>query len=188
MGASMAEGRSYMTKHPLKRTCLVPHALFKGHPSINSFIAQMPQELSAQFSTETPSRVLASQGSYVGRSPSTVFLFVFCLFVFWLHWVFIAVRGLSLVAASGGYSSLQCTGFSLRWLLLLWSTGSRHTCFSSCGAQAQQLLHVGSVVVARGLQSAGLVVVVHGLSCSTACGIFLDQGLNPCPLHYQADS
>ena len=27
------------------------------------------------------------------------------------------------------------------------------------------------------------VVVVHGLSCSTACGIFLDQGLNLCPLH-----
>jgi len=32
------------------------------------------------------------------------------------------------------------------------------------------------------------VVVAHGLSCSTACGIFLDQGLNPCPLHQQADS
>ena len=31
---------------------------------------------------------------------------------------------------------------------------------------------MGSVVVARGLQSAGSVVVVHGLSCSTACGIF----------------
>ena len=25
---------------------------------------------------------------------------------------------------------------------------------------------------------AGSVVVVHGLSCSAACGIFLDQGLN----------
>ena len=24
--------------------------------------------------------------------------------------------------------------------------------------------------------------------CSTACGIFLNQGLNPCPLHWQADS
>ena len=28
-----------------------------------------------------------------------------------LGWVFIAVRGLSLVAVSGGYSSLRCTGF-----------------------------------------------------------------------------
>ena len=32
------------------------------------------------------------------------------------------------------------------------------------------------------------VVVMHKLSCSTACGIFLDQGSNPCPLHWQADS
>ena len=32
---------------------------------------------------------------------------------------------LALVAVSGGYSLLQCTGFSLRWLLLLQSTGSR---------------------------------------------------------------
>ena len=29
--------------------------------------------------------------------------------------------------------------------------------------------------------------VVHGLSCSMACGIFLDQGLHPCFLHWQAD-
>ena len=28
----------------------------------------------------------------------------------------------------------------------------------------------------------------HGLSCSAACVIFPDQGLNPCPLHWQADS
>ena len=31
------------------------------------------------------------------------------------------------------------------------------------------------------------VVVAHGLSCSTACGIFPDQGSNLCPLHWQAD-
>ena len=30
--------------------------------------------------------------------------------------------------------------------------------------------------------------MVHRLSCSAACGIFLDQGLNLCPLHWQADS
>ena len=29
---------------------------------------------------------------------------------------------------------------------------------------------------------------MHGLSCPSARGIFLDQGLNPCPLHWQADS
>ena len=55
----------------------------------------------------------------------------------WLHWVFVAVRGLSLVAASRVYYSLRCAGFSLRWPLLLWSTGSRHVGFSSCGTWAQ---------------------------------------------------
>ena len=57
----------------------------------------------------------------------------FFKFYFWLCWVFVDARGLSLVAASGGYSLLQCAGFSLQWLLLLWSTGSRHLGFSSCG-------------------------------------------------------
>ena len=37
-----------------------------------------------------------------------------------------------------------------------------------------------------GVRASG--VVGHGLSCSSACGIFPDQGLNPCPLHWQADS
>ena len=55
---------------------------------------------------------------------------------FWLRWVFVAVLVLSLVAASGGYSSLRCAGFSLQWLLLLWSTGSRRVGFSSCGSWA----------------------------------------------------
>ena len=47
---------------------------------------------------------------------------------------------------------------------------------------------MGSVVVAPGLKSTGSVVVVHGLSCSMACEVFLDQGLNPCLLHSQEDS
>ena len=76
---------------------------------------------------------------------------------------------------------MRCTGFSLQWLLLLWSTGIRLTGFSSCGTRA-------SVVVARGLYSAGSIFGVHGLSCSMACGIFPDQDSNPCPLHWQADS
>ena len=37
--------------------------------------------------------------------------------------------------------------------------------------------HKGSVVAAPRLQSMGSVVVVHGFSCSTACGIFPDLGL-----------
>ena len=31
------------------------------------------------------------------------------------------------------------------------------------------------------------MVVMHGLSCFVACGIFLDQGSNPYPLHWQVD-
>ena len=50
------------------------------------------------------------------------------------------LRGLSLVAASRDYSLLRCSGFSLQWLLLLHSTGSR------CEA---------SVVAALGLSSCG---------------------------------
>ena len=49
----------------------------------------------------------------------------------------------------------------------------------------QQLWHVCSAVVDHRLQSTGSVVVAHGLSCSAACGIFPDQGSNPCPLHWQ---
>ena len=86
-------------------------------------------------------------------------LFV-CLFV-WLCWVFVSVRGLSLVAASGGHSSSQCAGLSLSRPLLLRGTGSRR---------------------------AGSVIVAHGPSCSAAHGTFPDQGSNPCPLHWQADS
>ena len=46
-------------------------------------------------------------------------------------YLFLAVLGLYccvaffLVAASGDYSRAQCTGFSLQWLFLLQSTGSR---------------------------------------------------------------
>ena len=37
-----------------------------------------------------------------------------------------------------GYSSSWCVGFSVQWLLLLHSTGSRCTGFSSCGLRARE--------------------------------------------------
>ena len=87
--------------------------------------------------------------------------FFVCLFVYlWLCWVFVSVRGLSLVAVSRGHSSSRCAGLSPLRPLLLRSTGSRH---------------------------AGSAIVAHGPSCSVACGILPDQGPNPCPLHWQAD-
>ena len=57
--------------------------------------------------------------------------------------VFVEACGLSLVVASRGCSSLQSTGFSLWWLLLLQGTGSRCWGFSSCGSWAQQLWLTG---------------------------------------------
>ena len=71
------------------------------------------------------------------------------------------MQGLSLVVASGVHSSSRCAGLSLSRPLPLQSTGSRRT---------------------------GSAVVAHGPSCSAARGILPDQGPNPCPLHWQADS
>ena len=56
--------------------------------------------------------------------------FFFLLIYFWLWWVCVAVWVFSLFAESRGYSFLQCTGFSLWWLLFLQSMGSR-----VCGLQ-----------------------------------------------------
>ena len=81
-------------------------------------------------------------------------LFYLFIYYLWLCWVFVSVRGLSLVVASGGHSSSRCAGPSPSRPLLLQSTGSRH---------------------------AGSVIVAHGPSCSAAYGIFPDQGSNPCP-------
>ena len=80
---------------------------------------------------------LGLQRPWSGGAGHDDFLFFFFLIYFWLCWVFVAARGLSLVVASGGYSSLRCAGFSLRWLLLLRSTGSRCVGFSSYGMRVQ---------------------------------------------------
>ena len=66
------------------------------------------------------------------------------------------------LAVMGDALQLQCVAFSLQCLLLLQRMGSRRG-------------GVGSAV--HRLQSS--VVVAFGLCCSTACGIFPDQGSNP---------
>ena len=83
-----------------------------------------------------------------------IYLFMAALGLYCCVWAFSSSskRGLLFVA---------CIGFSLRWFLVLRSTGS---------------------------MCAGSVVVAHGLCCSAACGISPDQSLNPCPLYWQADS
>ena len=95
------------------------------------------------------------------------YLLFFKLFIYLFIYLFLAVLGLCFRARAfsscgkRGHSSSQCVGLSLSRPLLLRSTGSRR---------------------------AGSVVVAHRPSCSAACRIFPDQGLNPCALHWQADS
>ena len=62
--------------------------------------------------------------------------------------------------------------------------------FSSCGKQGPLFITVCGPLLLRstGSRRAGSVIVAHGPSCSTACGILPDQDSNPCPLHWQADS
>ena len=98
------------------------------------------------------------QGYFFFNELTCFYLFIY-LFLAVLGLHF--VRGLSLVVASGGHSSSRCAGLSLSRPLLLRSTGSRR---------------------------AGSAAVAHGPSCSAACGILPDQGSNPCPPHWQADS
>ena len=107
--------------------------------------------------------VHASKLFKLQKCETHTFFFSKYLFIY----LFMAVLGLRFcarafsIAASGGHSSSQCAGLSLSRPLLLRSTGSRR---------------------------AGSVIVAHRPSCSAARGIFLDQGSNPCPLHWQADS
>ena len=115
------------------------------------------------------------------------------LFIYWLHWVYIAARAFSSIQVwtwawvssrswwwTGKPGLRQSTGLqrvtrlsdwtdslvavwraSLQWLLLSQSTGSRATGFSSCECM--------------------------GLVAPWPMGIFQAQGLNPLPLHWQAD-
>ena len=82
--------------------------------------------------------------------------FYLCVYV-------LAVLGLrgcvsfSLVASSQDSSSWDA-----------WTYGGGFSCCWAQGAQA-------SVAVVLRLWSTGSIVVVHGLSCSAACGIFLDR-------------
>ena len=86
---------------------------------------------------------------YPDLCANILFFFIILFIYFGLHWVF-ALHGLSLVAVSGGYSSLCCAGFSLWQLPLLWYIDSRHmgsvlgltgprARLSSCGPQTQLL-------------------------------------------------
>ena len=104
------------------------------------------------------------------------------LFIYlWLCWVFVAAQAFLWLWGLETTFSLWCAvsyclGFSWCGAWILGFTG-----FSSCGKLAQEVQLLGSRAQAQ-------IVVVQGLSCSMACGIFLDQELNTHLLHWQANS
>ena len=56
------------------------------------------------------------------------------VFIFFLNFIFGCAKTLLLCV---GFLKSWCTGFSLHWLFLLWSTGSRELRLSSCGTRAE---------------------------------------------------
>ena len=100
---------------------------------------------------------------YIGNLSS--FGFSVC---FWLGYVFVVVRWLSLVVVCERLIEARPSVVAAAGL-------------SSCSSWALGCL--GSVVVVR-----ELLVGAHGLSCPEACGILPDKGWNLCPLHWQANS
>ena len=68
----------------------------------------------------------------------SLYLFIYYYyFLLSLVFIFLTNKLIYLFILGHVGSSLRCVGFSLQWLLLLWSMGSRCVGFSSCGTQAQ---------------------------------------------------
>ena len=102
-------------------------------------------------------------------------MFFFIFIYFGLCSVVIASTRLSLVVATGSYSLDGVCG-------LLTAVASLVVVHGLQGTWAQQFQLTGYRVWAQQLWHMG-----QG-SCPMACGIFLGQGTNPCPLYWQADS
>ena len=66
-------------------------------------------------------------------------LFIYLLLFFWLCWVFVSVRGLSLVAAIGGHSSSRWRGPLTITASLVAEHRLQARRLSSCGSRAQLL-------------------------------------------------
>ena len=136
------------------------------------------------------------------RPPASLFSFNInlCIYLFiylsWLRWVFVDACGLSLLAASGGYSSLWCACLSLRWLLLRSTTGSlllpalhsSLSCYSSL-----PLARLVFPQIYRGflLLTPWLIIISSDTLCTdTLCTIvchsfsWLTKFLNLCTYHY----
>ena len=76
--------------------------------------------------TEITIRTKGIEEEIVKDFSDFLFIYLFIFIYFWLCWVFVSARGLSVVVVSGDHSSSRCTGLSLLRPLFLRSTGSRH--------------------------------------------------------------
>ena len=89
----------------------------------------------------------------------------------WLHGLFSSCREQGLLSSCGAWTSHAIASLAVEH-----------------GLRLQLLRLQGSVVVVLRLWNTASIAAVHGLSCSVACRIFLDQGSNPCLPHWQIDS
>ena len=144
-----ATPRVYSNSCPLSRWC---------HPTISSSVVPFSSHLQSFPASGCfqMSHFFTSGGQSIGVSASASVLPMTIQDWFPLGltgWISLQSKGLSrvfsnttgqryqffraqLVAVNGGRSSLRFAGFSLQWLLLLWSVGSRRGGFSSCGTWA----------------------------------------------------
>ena len=97
------------------------------------------------------------------------FILSIYLFIFWLCWVFVALRGLSLQLRQAGASlcciarASHCSGFSCCRAQALSTQASVVAAHGlrNCGSRAQQLWLAGSVVQAQQLWHMVLVALWH---------------------------
>ena len=141
----------------------------------------------------TGSRILVRWPGHLLHKPTCI-LSPSCFFFFPLKFLFLLAvlglccsHGLSLVEVSRGYSSLRCVGFSLLWLLLWLSTGSKCVGFSllwlllwlSTGSKCVGFGSCSSRALERRLSSCGAAAVLVAPR-DVGCSWTVDRTGVPC--------
>ena len=114
-------------------------------------------------------------GNFYTLLSKNMYYIICCFIILFVHvlclcWVFVAVWALLSLRSVG--AALPCGSWA-----------SHCSARPLCSTRASVAEARGSVAVAPRLWSTGRTVLVLGLSCPTACGIFLDEGSNLCCLH-----
>ena len=104
-----------------------------------------------------------------------IYIYIFnCIYFsiyFWLCWVFMAAWAFPELQQGEATFQLWHAGLSPWCLLLLQSMSSR--------------VHGSQQLWLTSSRATGSIIVAHGLSSSGSHGILLNQGSNPCLLHWQ---